>query len=159
MSTIAHTHLPHGARQPRGEQPWCLACDTDLHLVVDSITVADHPRGTLNVAFHCTKCKGCRVLSTTARLVAAVLARATPGDDVVHIGAQYIHCGEPMSLLDPDLWSSRTHASTDPRPGDYLGAYLRTRVLRCHCGFQMEAPRTSPSTQATPAQSKRKTDP
>jgi hypothetical protein len=63
-----------------------------------------------------------------------------------------------MSPVDPDMWSSRTEASTDSRPGDYLGAYLRSRVLRCQCGFQMEAPRASPTTQATLAQCERKTD-
>ena len=74
MSAISSTYLPLDAHQPRGKQPWCATCDTDLHLVVDSITVMDHRRETLAVAFNCAKCGGARVLSTIAGFVAAVLA-------------------------------------------------------------------------------------
>lgn len=140
MSTFASTYIPRDAHQPRGKQPWCSTCDTDLHLVVDSIAVMDRRRGSLAVAFNCEKCGGTRVLSTTAGYVAAVLARSTRNDDVMHLGAEYIHCGEPMSPTDPELRSSRTAVATHPRPADFLGAYLRTRVIRCRCGFQMEIP-------------------
>jgi hypothetical protein len=140
LSTTANTYLPRDAHQPRGSRPWCATCDTDLHLAVDSITVMDRRRETLAVAFNCTNCGGSRVLSTTPGFVAAILARSTNNDDVVHLGAQYIHCGEPMSPTDPDLRNSHTPLSTQPRPADFLGAYLRTRVLRCRCGFQMEIP-------------------
>jgi hypothetical protein len=128
-------------------------CNTDLHLVVDSITAVDGWRETLNVAFNCAECGGHSVLSTTPRFVAAILARSTTDDDVVHIGAQYIHCGEPMPPLDPDQRSSRTPVSTDMPAGDFLEAYLRARVLRCRCGFQIEVPRLSPTVHAVPAQS------
>ena len=140
MSTISSTYLPRDAHQPRGKQPWCAPCDTDLHLVADSIAVMDRRRETLAVAFNCAKCGGSRVLSTTAGFVAAVLARSTTNDEVVHLGADYVHCGEPMSPTDPELKSLGTPVSTHPRPADFFGAYLRTRVLRCQCGFQMEIP-------------------
>jgi hypothetical protein len=71
----------------------------------------DRHRETLAVAFNCSKCSGSRVLSTTAGFVAAILARSSPNDDVVHVGAKYIHCGEPMSPADPDERSSRATAS------------------------------------------------
>jgi hypothetical protein len=54
---------------------------------------------------------------------------------------EYIHCGEPMSPSDPDQRSSLAPLSTQPRPMDLLGTYLRIRVPRCRCGFQMEKPR------------------
>jgi hypothetical protein len=64
-----------------------------------------------------------------------------PGDgDVVHPGAAYIHCGEPMSPADPEPGNARRPVSTQPGPVDVLGVYLRTRVLRCRCGLQMEIP-------------------
>ncbi|MFF2299671.1 hypothetical protein [Arthrobacter sp. NPDC058127] len=141
MSTISDTYLPRDSHQPRGKQPWCQTCETDLHLVVDSIAIMDRSTETLAVAFTCAQCGGSRVLSTTAGYVAAVLARTTTNEDVLHLGAEYIHCGEPMSPTDPDLRSSHMPLSTQPRPTDFLGAYLRTRVLRCRCGFQMERPR------------------
>ncbi|MEV8146969.1 hypothetical protein AB0O52_02330 [Arthrobacter sp. NPDC080073] len=141
MSTISSTYLPLDAHQPRGKQPWCVTCDTDVHLVVDSITMMDRRSETLAAAFNCAKCGGARVLSTTAAFVAAVLARSTANTDVLHLGAEYIHCGEPMTPSDPDRRSSLTPVSTQSRPTDLLGNYLRIRVLRCRCGFQMEKPR------------------
>ena len=153
MTTLTHEPSPHGARQPYGQQPWCAVCDTNLHLAVDSITVLDEWEDTLSVVFTCAGCGGHRVLSTTPRFVAAILARSTTDDDVVHLGAQYIHCGEPMPPLDPNLRSSRTPVSTDMPAGDFLEAYLRARVLRCRCGFQIEVPRTSPTVHAAPPQS------
>lgn len=140
MTTISSTYLPRDAHQPRGKKPWCAACDTDLHLVVDSIAVMDRQRETLAVAFNCSKCGGSRVLSTTAGFVAAILARSSPNDDVVHVGTTYVHCGEPMSTSDPDQRSARMPVSTQPPAEDFLGIYLQTRVLRCRCGFQMEIP-------------------
>ncbi|GAB2709878.1 hypothetical protein ACX801_12500 [Arthrobacter bambusae] len=140
MSTISDTYLPRDAHQPRGMQPWCQTCDTDLHLVVDSIAIMDRRTETLAAAFTCAQCGGSRVLSTTAGHVAAVLARSTTNEDVLNLGTEYIHCGEPMSPTDPDLRSSLTPLSTQPRPADLLSTYLRTRVLRCRCGFQMEKP-------------------
>jgi hypothetical protein len=140
LSTISSTYIPRDANQPRGTQPWCATCDTDLHLVVDSIAIMDNRKETLAVAVTCTRCGGARVLSTTAGLVAPVLARSPDKDDVLHLGAEYIHCGEPMSPSNPDLRTPLTPLSTQPLPTDLLGAYLRTRVLRCRCGFQMEKP-------------------
>ena len=95
MSTISSTYVPRDAHQPRGKQPWCAPCDTDLHLVVDSIAVMDRRRETLAVAFNCAKCGGSRVLSTTVSFVAEILARATNNDDVVHLGADTSTAGNP----------------------------------------------------------------
>lgn len=103
----------------------------------------DRRRETLAVAFNCAGCGGARVLSTTAGFVAAVLACSTANNDILDLGAKYIHCGEPMPPADPDLRSSQTPLSTQQRPTDRLEAYLRIRVLRCRCGFQMEKPRRS----------------
>ncbi|MDR6558889.1 hypothetical protein J2809_003259 [Arthrobacter pascens] len=75
MSTFASSYLPRDAHQPKGKQPWCATCDTDLHLAVDSIAVMDRRREILAVAFDCAQCGGARVLSTTVGFVAAVLAR------------------------------------------------------------------------------------
>jgi hypothetical protein len=97
-------------------------------------------RETLAVAVSCTKCRGSRVVATTAALVAGLLARTKGDGDVVHLAAAYIHCGEPMSPADPELGNAHRPVSTQPGPVDVLGVYLRTRVLRCRCGFQMEIP-------------------
>jgi hypothetical protein len=140
VDTAASTYLPHGAHQPRGNQPWCAPCDTDRHLLVDSITVMDPRRETLAAAFNCTRCGSSRVLSTTVVLIAVILARSPAADDVMQLGAEYIHCGEPLHPGDPEATAARKPISTGPMAADFLGAYLRTRVLQCRCGFQVEIP-------------------
>ena len=85
LSTVPSTYLPRGAHQPRGSRPWCAACDTDRHLVVDSVTVLNRRLETLAVAFDCANCGGSRVLATTAAFVAAILARSARHDDASHL--------------------------------------------------------------------------
>ena len=140
VDTASSTYVPQDAHQPRGNQPWCAACDTDQHLIVDSLTVMDPQRETLAAGVNCTRCGSSRVLSTTAVLVAAILARSATAEDVMHLGTDYIHCGEPMNPADPAATAARKPITTGPMAADFLGAYLRTRVLQCRCGFQMQIP-------------------
>jgi len=128
-----------------GHRPWCTDCDSDDHLLVDTITDLDRLQETLAVAFNCTRCGGSRVLATTAQFVAAIMARpvmARPGDSVElgRADGDYVHCGEAMTSADPALRNAHLQLTTDPGPADVLGVYLQTRVLRCRCGFQMELP-------------------
>lgn len=139
MSTTSHTYLPRDSHQPRGRRPWCAECDTDRHLLVDSVTTLDAQQKTLAAAITCKKCQGSRVLATTAAFVAAVPGR-NENNDVVHRDAGYVHCQEPMSPVDPELRGVHWPVSTEAGPTEFLSVYLRTRVLRCRCGFQMEIP-------------------
>jgi hypothetical protein len=131
-----------------GHRPWCTDCDSDDHLIVDTITRLNRRQETLAVAFNCTRCGGSRVLATTAQFVAAIMARpgrARPGKagDALELGRPgegYIHCGEAMAPADPAMRNAYLPLTTDPGPADLLGVYLQTRVLRCRCGFQMELP-------------------
>jgi hypothetical protein len=69
--------------------------------------------------------------------------RGTPG--VLQLGGKYIHCGEPMHAGDSGVRSIYAPTNTECTPVEQtskglLEVYLRTRVLRCGCGFQMEIP-------------------
>lgn len=62
-------------------------------------------------------------------------------------GAAWISwiCGEPMQAADSGPRSICGPATTEYMPTEQtskglLEVYLRTRVLRCGCGFQMEIP-------------------
>lgn len=140
MSTTSHTYLPRDAHQPRGRRLWCAACNTDQHLLVESVTTLNPQQQTLAAATTCTKCSGSRVMATTAAFVAAVPRRNEDNDDVVCRDAAYFHCQEPMSPADPELRGVDWPVSTQAGPTEFLSVYLRTRVLRCRCGFQMEIP-------------------
>jgi hypothetical protein len=47
------------------------------------------------------------------------------------------HCREPMSLMAPEI---EVAATLKTYPTDQPAGEVRTRVLRCRCGFQMDAP-------------------
>ncbi|MFC9354012.1 hypothetical protein [Arthrobacter sp. NPDC057013] len=135
------TYYPADREQPCGLRPWCTTCGTDQYLLAESVTVLDQLSGSLAVAVTCSSRRGSRVLATTPECLAPVLSRSTPSDEaVVHLGRDYIHCGEPMAPMDPVRRQLQRPVSTQPGPGDFLGAYLQTRVLRCRCRFQMEPP-------------------
>ena len=140
MTITSSTYLPRDAHQPRGRRPWCATCETDRHLLVDSVTTMNTQREILAAAISCTNCGSSHVVATTAAFLAAI-----PGPNrasgAVHRDDTYSHCQEPMSAVDPERRSAHRPVSTHAATQDFLGDYLRTRVLRCRCGFQMEIPR------------------
>jgi hypothetical protein len=142
MTITSSTYLPRDAHQPRGRRPWCAACDTDRHLLLDSVTTMNRQRETLAAAISCTNCGSSHVVATTAAFLAAIPGQQGPsGGGAVHRGDAYSHCQEPMSAVDPERRSAHWPVSTHAGTPDLLGDYFRTRVLRCRCGFQMEIPR------------------
>ena len=133
-------YMPRDAHQPRGRRLWCPTCDTDRHLLLDSDTTLNEQQDPLAAAITCTRCRRSRVLATTAAFVAALPERNEDNNDVMHREAAYVHCQEPMSPVAPNLRGVQWPVSTQAGPSGLLGVSLRTRVLRCRCGFRMEIP-------------------
>jgi len=98
-------------------------------------------RETLAAAINCTNCGSSHVVATTAAFLAAIPTRSVNSDGAVHRDDAYRHCQEPMSAVDPERRNTHRPVSTHAGTADFLGDYLRTSVLRCRCGFQMEIPR------------------
>jgi hypothetical protein len=140
MTTTSDSYLPRDAHQPRGTRPWCATCGTDRHLLIGPVTMMDPQQEILAAAVTCTNCGSSCVVATTAAFVAAIQERGESSGDLLHRDGAYLHCGEPMPPVDPDLGNAHTVFSTETGPADLLAVYLRTRVLRCRCGFQMEMP-------------------
>ena len=97
---------------------------------------------TLAAAISCTKCGSSHVMATTAALLASI-SGSIPGRNGNTAGAvlrdaTYRHCQEPMSAVDPERRSAQRPVSTHAGARDLLGDYLRARVVRCRCGFQMD---------------------
>lgn len=72
------------------------------------------------------------------------------GEDVLvdSITGEYIHCGEVMKAPDSEREGIFDTTSTERQiPGTSLRTYLRTRVLRCACGFQVELPSRPSATE------------
>ena len=138
MSTVSHPRKPARAR---GRRPWCTECVTDEHLVIESIQAMEPPRtGLVVVAYSCVECGFFYAHPANAVQVAAIANRPGQGAGVLQFGGAYLHCGKPMTVGGSEHRSIYAPVSTE-QPGDApLDVYLRTRVLRCGCGFQMEIP-------------------
>jgi hypothetical protein len=141
MTTTSDSYLPRDAHQPRGSRPWCATCNTDRHLLIDSTTIMDPQQEILAAAVTCSHCGSSRVVATTGAFLAPIRERDESSGYLLHRDGAYLHCGEPMPPADPDLGNAHTVFSTEAGTADLLAVYLRTRVLRCRCGFQMEIPR------------------
>jgi hypothetical protein len=57
--------------------------------------------------------------------------------DITEADSTPFHCREPMSLVAPEAESAGTAHYGQP---DQPDGHSPTRVLRCRCGFQMDAP-------------------
>ncbi|VXC57083.1 conserved hypothetical protein [Arthrobacter sp. 9AX] len=143
MTTSPSSYLPYDQNQPRGHQPWCPGCDTDVYLIIESPAVQGRQTGTLAVAVRCSNCRQSRVLDTTREHLSALTHRSARYGDLVHRDNTYFHCGEPMVPAGPRPETSlRTFPAENHSPPEAsLAAYFATKVLRCRCGFQMELPR------------------
>ncbi|AOT05764.1 hypothetical protein [Arthrobacter sp. U41] len=143
MSTISHAHRPGNSRQPYGQRLWCPRCRTDQHLAIDAIEQPSPPEQELvEVSYTCVGCDFLYAHAATVAQAAAILNRPgparTPG--ILQFGGAYIHCGEPMHTAGSDEHSIYAPMSTEQSSEPVLDVYLRTRVLKCSCGFQMEIP-------------------
>ena len=141
MSTISHPRQPARAKGPHGQRLWCGQCDTDQHLIIQSIQPLEPPRaGLVDAAYSCRGCGRFYEHPAAAEHVAGIVNGPGHGAGVLNFGGVYLHCGEPMRLGGSEHRSIYAPVSTEQRPDALLDVYLRTRVLRCGCGFQMEIP-------------------
>jgi hypothetical protein len=148
MSTISDSYRPDNAHRPDEDDLKCPRCHTDQHLIIRSIEALTPPvPGTVQVAYTCSRCGHHHDRPATVPEIAAVLNRPGPqhSSEVLQFGSAYIHCGEPMHAGNTGLRSiyapmTTEHPSTAQTSEGLLEVYLRTRVLRCGCGFQMEIP-------------------
>jgi hypothetical protein len=59
---------------------------------------------------------------------------------MLQFGGTYIHCGRPIRTAGSESRSIYAPLTTEQSGELVLDVYLRTRVLKCACGFQMEIP-------------------
>jgi hypothetical protein len=130
-----------GDSRPHEQRPWCAGCDTDSRLAVESIE-ACYPgeEAIVDVAYSCVACDRFYAHPAAFDQVAAILNRPGRIAAILQFGREYIHCGEPMKIAGSETGATSTSIAVDPLHEGTLDVYLRTRVLHCHCGFQMEIP-------------------
>lgn len=146
MSIISHAHRPGNFGQPSGQQLWCSRCRTNRRLVIDSIDpiepVPALDEGLVQVAYTCLDCDFLYAHAATVAQIAVILNRPGPGrtPEILQLGGTYIHCGQPMHTAGSETASIYAPVNTEQSGEPVLDVYLRTRVLKCACGFQVEIP-------------------
>ena len=134
-------HYRDGAGRHRVPPLMCGNCGTDRHLIIRSVT--DLPglgADVVVVSYTCRRCGTFNEHPAQAADLSVVLARPEQSADVLMIGDDYLHCGEPMQKAGSELRRLSVPLSTGEGAGNALDLYFPTRVLRCVCGFQLELP-------------------
>lgn len=145
MSTISQPATPEGASHPHAERIWCSNCNATEHLILDSIEPLKPPvDGLVDLSYICVECDTFYAHPAAFLEAAAILNERGNTIGVLQFGGEYVHCGRPMELAGSAHRSLHAPILTDSRdndlPADLLDVYLKTKVLRCRCGFQMELP-------------------
>ena len=124
---------------PQPRQPRCEACGTEHQLTIHAITAIGAAGGDLvTVSYTCNDCDLFQEHTAYATDVAAALNQVHWMTEVILFGDDYIHCGFPMEEAEFEV---ERLCYRSGRSGSTLSAVsLPTRVLRCHCGFQLEVP-------------------
>lgn len=141
MSTVSHPRKPGPESEPERHRLWCGGCDTDEYLVIQSVRALKPPRPAIvDTEYTCGACDFFYSHPASVARVGAVLNRSGTGCGVWQFGGTYLHCGEPMATAGSGHSSIYAPTSSEWVEEPSLDVYLRTKVLRCRCGFQMEIP-------------------
>lgn len=141
MATTPNSARPFRASGPRGRRLWCAVCDTDEHLLIESIDSLRPPNVKLVlVAYTCGECDYFYSHPADVFDVADVLNRPGQVSGVLQFGGQYLHCGQLMTTAGSGLRRICAPVTPESSGEDLLDVCLRTRVLQCACGFRMEIP-------------------
>lgn len=142
MSTVSSSESAADAGVPRARRPWCNACATDRHLVLESVQALGSPAASLlRVEYACSACRLLYVHAVTVAQAGLIGGCAPLAIDVLQIDGVYFHCGEPLPIVDYGRRNINVPLSTEQSGAEEPQAVsLSVKLLRCSCGFQMEIP-------------------
>lgn len=117
----------------------CEGCQTAKHLMIESIgPIQPIVVGRVAVEYSCGQCGSFFGHDATVQQVAKLLNATATAPGILHFGRYFIHCGEPMEELGGSV--SHLHPPVGGHTGSPDRVSLRTRRLKCQCGFQLEVP-------------------
>ena len=124
---------------PQPRQLQCESCGTEHQLTIHAITASGTAGDLVRVAYTCNDCNLFQEHLAYASDVAAALHQVRSMAKVIIFGDDYVHCGFPMEETGFEL-ERLCYRITNYGDGGLNAVCLPTRVLRCHCGFQLELP-------------------
>ena len=139
VATSSNANLPQGIDAPGPPDLVCTSCGTANALIIGTIgTIIPASPGRVSIEYTCSACGSFYVHGATVQQVATLLTAAATTPGVLDIGSSFIHCGNPMTETG-DTNSSLARPAGSQR-GRSAAMSIRTRLLTCHCGFQLDAP-------------------
>lgn len=138
-ATCPTANLPEGSDTLGPPDLLCTSCGTASALLIGAIgTIIPASPGRVSIEYTCSACGSFYVHGATVQQVATLLTAAATTLRVLDIGSSFIHCGNPMTETG-DTNSSLARPAGSQR-GRSAAMSIRTRLLKCHCGFQLDAP-------------------
>ena len=117
----------------------CTGCGSGNALTIEAIgTIIPASPGRVSIEYTCSACGSFYVHGATVQQVATLLNAAVTTPGVLRIGSSFIHCGEPMT--ETRKAHPRLARPAGSQRGRSAAMSIRTRLLTCHCGFQLDAP-------------------
>lgn len=95
----------------------------------------------LEISYTCVECDGYYAHDVDTDSLSPGILRVLTPQTANAVDGSYLHCREPMTM---GVTAERTILTTlSSRSGkeSELELYMRTRVLHCRCGFQIESAR------------------
>lgn len=134
---MSHSDPRHPLPLPRALR--CESCGTEHRLTIHAITAMETGTSELvTVSYTCADCHRFQEHPAYAADVTAALHQVHWMARVILFGDDYVHCGFPME--EAELEVERLCYRSSATGGGLNTLSLPVRVLRCHCGFQLEVP-------------------
>lgn len=121
--------------------PWCGACGMDTYLFIGtggaSRTVPGQSR---EISYTCVQCDGRYAHDAGTESTSTGTLDQFPPQAAEVMGGFYRHCREPMTRGVTAERSILSTLSSGAEEESELEVYMRTMVLHCRCGFNIELP-------------------
>lgn len=139
MTSLPAASLPGGIDGPGAPDLVCTACGTANDLIVEGIeATVPAVSGLVSIEYSCSACDCFYGHDATLVQVATLLEAGATAPGVLPFGHLFIHCGEPMEDMGDGISPLNRPALIEDGPASAMS--MRTRLLKCDCGFQLEVP-------------------
>lgn len=139
MTMLPVANLPGEIDNPGPPALICTRCGSANGLIIEAIeaTIPAVP-GHVCLEYSCLSCGSFYGHDASVQQVATLLNAGATTPGVLHFGHHFIHCGEPMEAIGEGI--SCLDGPAGSQSGRSAAISIRTRLLKCHCGFQLDVP-------------------
>ena len=139
ITTSTTAHFPRETDASGLPDLLCTRCGNADALIIGGMgTLVPAAPGHVFIEYTCSVCGSIYNHGATVQQVASLLnAGATP-PGVLHVGNNFIHCGEVLTETGEAY--SRVARPAGRQRGHSAAISRRSRLLKCRCGLQLDVP-------------------